>query len=108
MGGNILVSLVSYIVFTFIDLLDPLLSVVYKLIDYVFEYEWNPYYHSIQLGRVDLQVLCKGCSEFYVLKPCITIFLAKFYGCVGMMDLINTSHEELRLGILITFSMNLS
>lgn len=44
MAGSILVSIVSYIVFTFLDLLDPLLCVVYKLIDYVFESEWKPCY----------------------------------------------------------------
>ena len=42
--GNILMSIVTYIVFTFLDLLDPLLCVVYKLIDYVFESEWKPCY----------------------------------------------------------------
>lgn len=50
MGGSILVSIVSYIVFTFLDLLDLLLCVVYKLIDYVFESEWKPCYcHSSNL-----------------------------------------------------------
>lgn len=44
MMGSILVSILSYLVFTFLDLLDPLLCVVYKLIDYAFESEWKPCY----------------------------------------------------------------
>lgn len=44
MVGSILVSILSYFVFTFLDLLDPLLCVVYKFIDYAFESEWKPCY----------------------------------------------------------------
>jgi len=54
------------------------------------------------------RVLRKGCSEFCVLRPCLhwirtaesqeyaTIFLAKFYGRAGLMNLITRAPEQLR------------
>lgn len=44
MLGSVVVSLVSYIVFGVLDLLDPLLCVVYKVVDYLVEAEWKPCY----------------------------------------------------------------
>ena len=56
MGGSILVSIVSYIVFTFLDLLDPLLYVVYKLIGYVFESEWSPFFKNEALHKASFGI----------------------------------------------------
>lgn len=57
------------------------------------------------------RVLRKGCSENCSIKPCLqwiktpesqgnaTVFLAKFYGRAGLMNLINAGPEHLRPGI---------
>lgn len=57
------------------------------------------------------RVLRKGCSEYCVLKPCLqwistaesqanaTIFLAKFYGRAGLVNLISSGPEHLRPAI---------
>ncbi|GLJ54374.1 hypothetical protein SUGI_1167560 [Cryptomeria japonica] len=44
MVGRVVVYIVSYIVFGVLDLLDPVLCVVYKMIDYLVEAEWKPCY----------------------------------------------------------------
>lgn len=56
------------------------------------------------------RVLRKGCSESCSIRPCLqwiktpesqanaTVFLAKFYGRAGLMNLINTGPEHLRPG----------
>ncbi|KAJ4886309.1 LOB domain-containing protein 41 [Raphanus sativus] len=57
------------------------------------------------------RVLRKGCSEDCSIRPCLgwikspeaqanaTVFLAKFYGRAGLMNLINAGPEHLRPGI---------
>ncbi|XP_043709160.1 LOB domain-containing protein 41-like [Telopea speciosissima] len=57
------------------------------------------------------RVLRKGCSENYSIRPCLqwiknpesqahaTVFLAKFYGRAGLMNLINAGPEHLRPAI---------
>ncbi|XP_008803551.2 LOB domain-containing protein 41-like [Phoenix dactylifera] len=57
------------------------------------------------------RVLRKGCSENCSIRPCLqwiknpesqanaTVFLAKFYGRAGLMNLINAGPEHLRPGI---------
>ncbi|KAM0823466.1 hypothetical protein ACQ4PT_070854 [Festuca glaucescens] len=57
------------------------------------------------------RVLRKGCSEDCSIRPCLqwikspeaqanaTVFLAKFYGRAGLMNLINAGAESLRPGI---------
>uniref|UniRef100_A0ACD5U9X6 Uncharacterized protein n=1 Tax=Avena sativa TaxID=4498 RepID=A0ACD5U9X6_AVESA len=57
------------------------------------------------------RVLRKGCSEDCSIRPCLqwikspeaqanaTVFLAKFYGRAGLMNLINAGAENLRPGI---------
>ncbi|KAK4755158.1 hypothetical protein SAY87_008915 [Trapa incisa] len=57
------------------------------------------------------RVLRKGCSENCSIRPCLqwikspesqanaTVFLAKFYGRAGLMNLINTGPEQLRPAI---------
>ncbi|XP_043693592.1 LOB domain-containing protein 41-like [Telopea speciosissima] len=57
------------------------------------------------------RVLRKGCSENYSIRPCLqwiknpesqahaTVFLAKFYGRVGLMNLINAGPEHLHPAI---------
>lgn len=57
------------------------------------------------------RVLRKGCSEYCVLRPCLqwintaesqanaTIFLAKFYGRAGLVNLISSGPEHLRPAI---------
>jgi hypothetical protein len=56
------------------------------------------------------RVLRKGCSENCSIRPCLqwikspesqanaTVFLAKFYGRAGLMNLINAGPEHLRPG----------
>lgn len=56
------------------------------------------------------RVLRKGCSEDCSIRPCLqwikspesqanaTVFLAKFYGRAGLMNLINAGPENLRPG----------
>lgn len=56
------------------------------------------------------RVLRKGCSENCSIRPCLqwikspeaqghaTVFLAKFYGRAGLMNLINSGPEHLRPG----------
>jgi len=57
------------------------------------------------------RVLRKGCSENCSIRPCLqwiksaesqanaTVFLAKFYGRAGLMNLLNTGPDHLRPGI---------
>lgn len=68
------------------------------------------------------RVLRKGCSEDCSIRPCLewiknpesqanaTVFLAKFYGRAGLMNLINAGPQNLRpgsnFGIKIDFSFN--
>ena len=63
------------------------------------------------------RVLRKGCSENCSIRPCLqwiknpesqanaTVFLAKFYGRAGLMNLINAGPDHLRPG---SFSLILS
>lgn len=56
------------------------------------------------------RVLRKGCSETCSIRPCLqwikspdsqanaTVFLAKFYGRAGLMNLINAGPDHLRPG----------
>lgn len=44
LAGELLNSVVSFIVFSFLDVLDVVLCLVYKLIDYFIEAEWKPCY----------------------------------------------------------------
>jgi len=56
------------------------------------------------------RVLRKGCSEDCSIRPCLewiknpesqanaTVFLAKFYGRAGLMNLINAGPQNLRPG----------
>ncbi|XP_072988234.1 probable lysophospholipase BODYGUARD 3 [Typha latifolia] len=44
--GRVVNDVISFIVFTFLDLSDALLCFVYKLVDYVIESEWKPCYCS--------------------------------------------------------------
>lgn len=56
------------------------------------------------------RILRKGCSENCSIRPCLqwikspesqanaTVFLAKFYGRAGLMNLINAGPEHLRPG----------
>lgn len=56
------------------------------------------------------RVLRKGCSENCSIRPCLqwiknpesqanaTVFLAKFYGRAGLMNLVNAGPEHLRPG----------
>ncbi|PKA54219.1 cardiolipin-specific phospholipase [Apostasia shenzhenica] len=46
MAGRVLNEVVSFVVFTALDLLDFLLCFAYKLLDYAFEAEWKPCYCS--------------------------------------------------------------
>ncbi|XP_020585191.1 LOW QUALITY PROTEIN: probable lysophospholipase BODYGUARD 3 [Phalaenopsis equestris] len=46
MVGRLLNELVSFVVFTALDLLDALLCLVFKLADYAFESKWKPCYCS--------------------------------------------------------------
>lgn len=60
------------------------------------------------------RVLRKGCSDNCSIKPCLqwikspdsqanaTVFLAKFYGRAGLLNLINAGPEHLRPGSFIT------
>ncbi|KHN24937.1 LOB domain-containing protein 41 [Glycine soja] len=57
------------------------------------------------------RVLRKGCSENCSIRPCLqwikspesqanaTVFLAKFYGRAGLMNLVNAGPEHLRPGL---------
>ncbi|MBA0620065.1 hypothetical protein Godav_005836, partial [Gossypium davidsonii] len=57
------------------------------------------------------RILRKGCSENCSIRPCLqwikspesqanaTVFLAKFYGRAGLMNLINAGPEHLRPGL---------
>lgn len=57
------------------------------------------------------RVLRKGCSEDCSIRPCLqwiknpesqanaTVFLAKFYGRAGLMNLINSGPDHLRPGL---------
>lgn len=59
-------------------------------------------------------MLRKGCSEGCTFRPCLqwiksaegqanaTVFLAKFYGRAGLINLINAGPEHLRPGTLMT------
>ncbi|MED6143060.1 hypothetical protein PIB30_003341 [Stylosanthes scabra] len=59
------------------------------------------------------RVLRKGCSENCSIRPCLqwikspesqanaTVFLAKFYGRAGLMNLVNAGPEHLRPGTLL-------
>jgi len=61
------------------------------------------------------RVLRKGCSEDCSIRPCLqwiknpesqanaTVFLAKFYGRAGLMNLINAGPESLRPGSCFFF-----
>ncbi|XP_074583019.1 putative lysophospholipase BODYGUARD 3 [Curcuma longa] len=44
LAGELLNSVVSFLVFSFLDVLDVVLCLVYKLIDYFIEAEWKPCY----------------------------------------------------------------
>ncbi|KAJ8460233.1 hypothetical protein OPV22_033159 [Ensete ventricosum] len=46
LAGELLNSTVSFLIFSFLDVLDMVLCVVYKLIDYAMEAEWKPCYCS--------------------------------------------------------------
>ncbi|KAI0520449.1 hypothetical protein KFK09_007924 [Dendrobium nobile] len=46
MAGRLVNEVVSFVVFTVLDLLDAVLCLVYKLVDYAFEAEWKPCYCS--------------------------------------------------------------
>ncbi|KAL6005714.1 hypothetical protein ACLOJK_006285 [Asimina triloba] len=46
LAGRAINDVVSFIVFTFLDLLDVVLCVVYRLFDFVMEAEWKPCYCS--------------------------------------------------------------
>ncbi|RDY02301.1 LOB domain-containing protein 41 [Mucuna pruriens] len=58
------------------------------------------------------RILRKGCSEDCVIRPCLewincpkaqanaTLFLAKFYGRAGLVNLINAAPQHLRPGVL--------
>lgn len=72
------------------------------------------YSNTDQIKRImscnGCRVLRKGCSPDCVIRPCLewikspesqanaTIFLAKFYGRVGLINLINTGPNHLRPG----------
>ncbi|KAK1603976.1 hypothetical protein QYE76_027649 [Lolium multiflorum] len=45
-AGGALNCAVSFLVFSFLDVLDPVLCVVYKVVDYAVEAEWKPCYCS--------------------------------------------------------------
>nr|WDA53446.1 putative lysophospholipase bodyguard 1 [Erycina pusilla] len=46
MAGRLLNEVLSFLLFTLLDLLDFILCLVYKLLDYAFEAEWKPCYCS--------------------------------------------------------------
>ncbi|XP_020571005.1 probable lysophospholipase BODYGUARD 1 [Phalaenopsis equestris] len=46
MAGRLVNEVVSFVVFTVLDLLDVVLCLAYKLLDYAFEAEWKPCYCS--------------------------------------------------------------
>ncbi|KAK8941128.1 hypothetical protein KSP39_PZI010300 [Platanthera zijinensis] len=46
MAGQLLNEVVSFLFFTALDLLDVVLCLVFKLLDYAFEAEWKPCYCS--------------------------------------------------------------
>ena len=41
MGNHVSIHVVA------LDLLNPLIDVVFKMVDYAFEFEWKPFYHHI-------------------------------------------------------------
>ncbi|WOK92917.1 putative lysophospholipase BODYGUARD 2 [Canna indica] len=51
--GELLNSAVSFLIFSFLDVLDVVLCVVYKLIDYAIEAEWKPCYCSSAKSMVN-------------------------------------------------------
>lgn len=63
------------------------------------------------------RVLRKGCSENCSIRPCLkwisdpeaqgnaTVFLAKFYGRAGLMNLINEGPENLRHGMRLELAL---
>jgi len=64
------------------------------------------------------RVLRKGCSEDCSIRPCLewikcpqsqanaTVFLAKFYGRAGLINLINSGSENLRPGKFLSCTFN--
>jgi hypothetical protein len=59
------------------------------------------------------RVLCKGCSDTYILWPCLqwiespeaeghtTVFVANFFGCAGLMAFISAWSQALLYAMLI-------
>ncbi|KAG0474826.1 hypothetical protein HPP92_014512 [Vanilla planifolia] len=69
-AGRALNAAVSFIVFTFLELLDAFLCVVYKLVDFAVEREWKPCYCSSPFAASSVERVAGGGNEGIVIRLC--------------------------------------